>query len=128
MKTESNEEKNEGEEKKYTLTFGLLVQVFLSITSAILVVIVVPWGTWATQKIMTLEDFKNQGPRITQKDMDNLHMIIKNECTDYYDQKSGQIQSKLDAIAKGVDSLRERLIEHEAKTTREFKELGRNGT
>lgn len=128
MKTESNEEKNEGEEKKYTLTFGLLVQVFLSITSAILVVIVVPWGTWATQKIMTLEDFKNQGPRITQKDMDNLHMIIKNECTDYYDQKSGQIQSKLDAIAKGVDSLRERLIEHEAKTTKEFKELGRNGT
>lgn len=128
MKTETNEEKIEGDEKKYTLTFGLLVQVFLSITSAILVVIVVPWGTWATQKIMTLEDFKNQGPRITQKDMDNLHMIIKNECTDYYDQKSGQIQSKLDAIAKGVDSLRERLIEHEAKTTKEFKELGRNGT
>lgn len=123
---ETNDEPAEA--KKYTVSLTMLVQIVLAVTSTILTVIVVPWGTWATQKIIALEEFKNQGPRITQKDMENLRMTITAECFRYYDEKSGQISTKLDTISKGVDSLRERLIEHEARTAKELKDLGgRNG-
>lgn len=131
MKTQQNEgepTEAEGEERKLAVPLAMLVQIVLAVTSTILTIIVVPWGTWATQRIITLEEFKNQGPRITTKDMENLRMAIKAECFSYYDEKALQVTLKLDAIAKGVDGLRERLIEHEAKTLKSFNDIGgKNG-
>lgn len=127
--TQHNEQDEPEEGRKFQVAFGTLVQIVLCVTSTLLCVIVVPWGTWATQKIMSLDEFKNQGPRITQKDMENLKMTIKAECLSYYDEKAVQISTKLDAISKGVDGLRERLIEHEARTAKELKDLGgKNGS
>lgn len=119
MKTQCNEGEvvdEPDEVKKFTVTFSTVVQIVLCVTSTLLCVIVVPWGTWATQKIMSLEEFKNQGPRITGKDLDNLKMAVKAESMSDFNMRDVQINAKLDVISKGVDNLREQLIRHEAET------------
>lgn len=81
----------------------------------------IPWGSWMTYKVITFEEWKNQGPRWTQKDADALELKVKDSIYSRVDSKLEDIRKEIVGQGKDLIDLKLLLKEHETKTAQMLK-------
>lgn len=100
------------EERKLTNVIVRLAQVSMPIVLAALI----PWGSWITYKVISLDEWKNIAPRFTPRDAEALELRVKTAAVDIYENKVSVIDRKMDAMAQNITELKIMLREHEART------------
>ena len=88
------------------------MEVFTTVASLVVTVIIVPWGCWVTNSINKIEvqqgeynSWKAIGPRFTSVDAENLRLKILAETQE-------RLDKKLDAIQVSLQRVNDMLTEH----------------
>ena len=124
MKTLTTQEEDEPEEvRKENGGFDGLVKLS-QILMPIVLGALIPWGSWITYKTISFDEWRNIGPRFTPKDAESLELRIRTATCEYMDRRMSVFDGKFDGIAKSLTELKEKLMEHEAKTMKSLKEIG----
>lgn len=123
-KVQFAQEEDEPEEaRKETGGFDVLIKIS-QILMPIVLGALIPWGSWITYKTISFDEWRNIGPRFTPKDAESLELRIRNATCEYIDRRMSIFDGKFDGISKSIADLKEKLMEHEAKTMKSLKEIG----